>query len=434
MRLFITGGLAAFALSAFLCASSILPGAIAQPLNRMTEEGDSKPLLLKDLISEALRANPEIQAARQGLESAKSRISQAGALPDPMLAFRLDNISERLTIGEEDMSMAGVEVSQMVPFPGKRRLMQEMAEAEAEREAALLDAVQRKVAAEVKMLYYELYFTGRARAILGETRRLLLTLADTAQARYSVGEGLQQDVIRAQTELARLLERIAEIEQQEGALQARLNAVLRRAPDAELGEPEPPKAAPLPQDREQLIARATEQAPEIQAANRMVAMKTRALSLARRDYFPDFELSVGYLDRGGLDSMYEAMVSLNLPLYYRSKQQARVAEAAKDLNSMREEQAAAEQQVKARAMQLYLEAATRHRLLGLFSDGILPQARLSFESARAGYSVGQVDFLTLLDNAMKLLEDELEYEEILVRYQKALAGLEELTGLTLTEG
>ena len=423
-----TARLAAIALLGLLYVPA---NASAQPPTQPAQE-DAQVLSLESLISEALKANPEIEAARLRWEAARDRISQAGVLPDPMLSLRLDNISERLTIGKEEMSMAGVELSQMIPFPGKRPLMKQMAAQEAEREAALLEATRRKVVAEVKMLYYELYLAGRSRAIVEQTRRLLQTLADTAQARYSVGEGLQQDVLRAQTELARINERSARIEQQEGSLRAQLNAFLRRAPDAELGEPEPLRPAPLPPDRHQLISRAVEQAPQVQALDRMATMKERAVSLARREYYPDFELSVGYLDRGRLSSMYEAMVSLNLPIYYRSRQRAKVQEVVNDLGSVQEERFAAERQVQFQVTQLYLEAANHHRLLPLFSEGILPQAGLSLESARTGYAVGKVDFLTLLDNAIKLLEDELGYQEILVRYQKALAGLEELTGLSLT--
>jgi outer membrane protein TolC len=398
------------------------------------EEMNPQQIRLGELIQEALEKNPEILAARLRLEATRARIPQAAALPDPRLSLRLDNISERLTIGEEDMSLAGVELSQMIPFPGKRSLMKQMAAQETDKEAALLEATQRKVVAEIKMLYYELYLVDRSQVILGQTRQLLQTLAGTAQARYTVGEGLQQDMLRAQTELARLQERAIQIEQQEGILQAQLNGLLRRAPEENLGRPESFQAAPLPSGFQPLTTLALKQAPQVEASGRMVAMKERALSLARREYYPDFELSVGYLDRGRLDSMYEAMVSVNLPIYYRAKQRAKVQEMARALHSAQEEQIGAELQVKSKVAQLYWETTSNHRLLSLFTEGILPQARLSLESARAGYTVGKVDFLTLLDNAIKLLEDELGYEETLVRYQKALAGLEELTGLSLTEG
>jgi outer membrane protein TolC len=394
----------------------------------------AEPLKLTDLVREAMDRNPEIAAAERRVEAARARIPQSSALPDPMLSFRLDNVGEQLTIGEEDMSMAGVELSQMIPFPGKRPLMKAMAEREAEREAAALEAARRRVTAEVKRTYYELYLSGRSRGVLEETRRLLETLTETAEARYGVGEGLQQDVIRAQTERVRLLERTAEIEREEASLRAELNALLGRPLDTEIGEPEPLPAAPPVPDRQELIARAIAQAPEIQMSDRMVAMKEQAVRLAKREYYPDIELTVGYLDRGGLDSLYEAMVSLNLPIYHRSRQGARVEEAASELGSLREERAAAELQVRSGVVRLHLEAATNHRLLRLFTEGILPQARLSLESARSGYAVGKVDFLTLLDNVIALLEDQLGYEEMLVRYQKALAGLEELTGMNLTEG
>src|SRR3972149_305112 len=171
-----TARLAAIALLALLYVPA---NASAQPPTQPAQE-DAQVLSLESLISEALKATPEIEAPRLRWEAARDRISQAGVLPDPMLSLRLDNISERLTIGKEEMSMAGVELSQMIPFPGKRPLMKQMAAQEAERGAALLEATRRKVVAEVKMLYYELYLAGRSRAIVEQTRRLLQTLADNA--------------------------------------------------------------------------------------------------------------------------------------------------------------------------------------------------------------------------------------------------------------
>src|SRR3972149_2597936 len=108
-----TARLAAIALLGLLY---VPPSASAQPPTQPAQE-DAQVLSLESLISEALKTNPEIEAARLRWEAARDRISQAGVLPDPMLSLRLDNISERLTIGEGGMRMAGGGRAQMIPFP-----------------------------------------------------------------------------------------------------------------------------------------------------------------------------------------------------------------------------------------------------------------------------------------------------------------------------
>ncbi len=80
----------------------------------------AEPLKLDDLLREALTRNPEIAAAEQAVESARSRIPQAGARPDPMLSFRIQNIGESQSIGKDEMSTAGLSISQAFPFPGKQ--------------------------------------------------------------------------------------------------------------------------------------------------------------------------------------------------------------------------------------------------------------------------------------------------------------------------
>jgi len=67
----------------------------------------------------------------------------------------------------------------------------------------------------------------------------------------------------------------------------------------------------------------------------------------------------------------------------------------------------------------------------LYETGVLPQARLAVESSLAAYRVNRVDFLTLLDNQMTVLNYEVSYASVLSNYNKALAEIDLLTGKTL---
>jgi outer membrane protein TolC len=78
-----------------------------------------------------------------------------------------------------------------------------------------------------------------------EKNRLVLDFAKTAEARYAVGRGVQQDIFRAQTEISRLLARLATLEQRKESLQAEINRLLDRPPADPLGTPQRIQVTPL---------------------------------------------------------------------------------------------------------------------------------------------------------------------------------------------
>ncbi len=102
-----------------------------------------KPRLNVDqLVEEALQNNPEILAAKKKWEVFKEKVPQASALEDPMFGFGIVSLPTNFSFKDEDMTMKEISISQKFPFPGKRPLMKEMAEKEAE---AVSTEVQGKI-------------------------------------------------------------------------------------------------------------------------------------------------------------------------------------------------------------------------------------------------------------------------------------------------
>src|SRR5664279_4801686 len=92
----------------------------------------AQDLQLADLVDEALRNNPEIQAFGSRIEGARQRIPQAKSLPDPMLMFGYQNEGfDRYTYGEMSGSQWMFGATQQFLFPGKRGLKGEMAKLDA---------------------------------------------------------------------------------------------------------------------------------------------------------------------------------------------------------------------------------------------------------------------------------------------------------------
>jgi outer membrane protein TolC len=396
----------------FLSWQAGVPGASGQP--------DTEPLLdLESLIREATERNPDIRAARQRWEATRALIPQVKTLPDPMLNFGYEKVLDReWRYG----------VSQEFPFPGKLRLRGEVATREAERAEQEYLAVPLRVIARLKEAFYELAFVYTSVEIVNRNRLVLVDFERTAQARYAVGRGVQQDVFRAQTEISRLLARLATLEQRKASLRADINRILNRPPADPLGRPQPIQVTPLQRGLPDLNA-FVDAAPLLQAQVKGVERGDQTIALARREYLPDFTVDVAgvHNDTMGKDG-YEVMLGIKVPLYYTTKQRAAVREALAGREAAVQDLQAVRQELLFRIKDNFVQAQRAEQLITILRDAIIPQARLTLESAQAGYAVGTVDFLTLLSSLLTLQENELELHGEITEHEKARARIEEVIG------
>jgi outer membrane protein TolC len=397
--------------------------------------GGEPILSLQSLVEEALDRNPEIQAATRQVARMKARVPQRGALPDPMLSYGVMNEGRPIpfqTLGEAGFSEVYVGILQDLPYPGKRGLREEVAQEEARAAEWAFESVRRRVVAQVKEAYYQLYAVDAALDILERNRELLENLERVAAALYTVGQGIQQHVLDAQVEISRLEERISLLRQQRSVVEALLNSLLYREAGTPLGRPEPLRPDPLGYEMEQLWKMAEESSPVLRERSQWVAAGERSLSLAQRELLPDLGVNFVYHNRGGLDPYYTFGGTLSLPLYAGRKQRKAVEEAGEGLLESRHTFDAARARVRYEVTEAYLSAKTAERLLSLYEEGILRQARLSLDSAIAQYQVGRVDFLTVLNSWTRLLEYDVTYRDQIADHEKALARLEPHVGVQLT--
>lgn len=389
---------------------------------------------LKELIDEALANNPQIKAARRRVDAKSAQIPQASALPDPIVSLTSMGNIVPLWLQKGDPSSARiVGVSQDVPFPGKLELKGKVARMETEAERFSYESVWREQIMNLKTAYYDLYFIERSLAIVDRTKTLLEQFSKIAEARYEVGKGLQQDILKAQTEISILLERQTLLEQRRRSTVAMINAILFRHPEEPFGRTAEVRKNELPFTLDDLYRAGLQSFPEIKRQERMIDSSQYNLSAAKKDYYPDFGVNVQYLQRDGMPNMWGMGVNVKVPLYFWRKQRPAVQEAASELASARQEYDATRSQTMFRVKDYYLTATTAARLLQLYETGIIPQAALTLESSISSYQVGTSDFLTLLTNLVTVLTYELNYYEQLANYQKALAQLEPLIGVELAK-
>ena len=90
-----------------------------------------------------------------------------------------------------------------------------------------------------------------------------------------------------------------------------------------------------------------------------------------------------------------------------------------------------EKQIYSKLDQVLTSHKKNEERLDVYTNGIVPQATQSLQSAMIGYQTDKVDFLTLVNNQLTLFNLELESEHILSEYNKDISRLEYITGGTL---
>ena len=105
-----------------------------------------------ELVARALQRAPSLAALAARVQEAREMVRPAGALPDPMVELMVQDIGfPRWTVGEEDMSMIGPQITQGIPFPGKRGARRQAAQAEVTVKASELELLRREVARDIRV-------------------------------------------------------------------------------------------------------------------------------------------------------------------------------------------------------------------------------------------------------------------------------------------
>ena len=405
---------------------------LSTPLSSVAQS--EKPLLnVERLVEEALQNNPEILAAKKKWEVVKEKVPQAFALEDPMLGLGIISLPTNFSFRDEDMTMKEVSISQKFPFPGKRPLMREMAEKEAE---AVFTEVQEKanrIVKEVKATYYQLSYNYRSTEITERNKEILENFAKIAETQYAVGMGIQQDVLKAHVEVSKMVDELIMLGQRRRALEAKLIALLNRSPESSMGKPEEVIYQKIPFLIEELQKAAIETNPTLKGMKKMIEAKEKAYALAKREYYPDLTARFAYGQRDNgpemkRRDMLTGMVEINIPIFYKSKQDRKVAEAKADIQSTEAQYQAMRNEIQFMITDMTTMIQRVERQLELYKTGIIPQATLQIGSAMSAYRVNKADFMTLLDSQMTLYKYELEYHLALMEYEKNVANLEAAVG------
>lgn len=358
-------------------------------------------LTLAQAVETALRDNPQLQSLAARWAAWRERPARERALPNPMSVYGgMDKASGGNFPGTDERRLM---LQQEFPFFGKLSLRGGIAEKDAEILRHEVEALTLDVIMMVKEAYFELDATRRAIAITREEESVIRRLEKIAEIMYATGKRAQVDVLKAQSEVTILKQKLLDLEAREITLQAKLNTLLNRPAAAFLGPlARPVVDFPVEDDVQRLFTAAAANRPEIKAAQAQIERDKLVQRLANREFFPDYKLGAEYRDFAQGDNLFMFTVGVDLPIWL-TKYRAGVREARKMVASSSAARVAAERQTSFDVQDAHFKFLTARRTLALYSTELIPQAETRFAASEAGYRTGKVDFLDLLESERFLL-------------------------------
>ena len=397
---------------------------------------EEQGISVQEILSEALARNPEILAAQKRVEGMRQKPYAEQALPDPMVSLGWNSSGNPLPgagLGSEPTANIGLMVSQEIPYPGKRALRSKVVQKEAEAEFQTYLATQLRIVSQVKQVFFDYHHAYESADILRRNRTVLAQILEMTQARYTAGKAMQQDLFKLQTQLSLMEVRIQQFEREKTIKRAELNMLRSRAPDTPMAAPILFMKHEMPSDVESLYRAAEANAPVLKREQKMIERAESAVNLARKNYYPDTTVNAGYFNMGSMPPMYMFRVDVKVPFYLK-RQRAEVTEQVQGVAEARHRFEAADQSMHFRIRENFTMAETALKIIHLYENTVMPQARLAVESGLTTYSTGGADFASVFMNYQSLVEAELSYHEEMASFLMALSRLEELTGMELVAG
>lgn len=398
------------------------------------EDDIKKSLTLPVAVAQALEKNPGLAEIQARYQAKSATPSQLGTLPDPVLSFNAMNLpTDTFNTTQDPMTQMQLGISQALPFPGKLSLREETAEFEADAFFNDIDEAQLQLIKQVKTCWWNLFYLGKSLQIVSVNQNLMRYLAEIAQTKYSVGDGLQQDVLLAQLELTKLLDQEIDIKNAQRNEFIRLNLLMGLSPEKHWNlSNDSLKTLPVVLPLADLFQIAEILRPILAQKKNYINAANSRLELSKKGYYPDFNIGAFYGFRGTDDSLPNShprsdlltlKLAMNVPIFAYRKQareiDQRKSEVLKNTYSLQDLRAKVLAEIST-AHSDYLR--TREKMV-LFKSGIIPQARQTVESMIAGYQVNKVDFLNLINSQITVLNYDMRYWQAVSEANHALARL-----------
>ena len=391
-----------------------------------------------DLVSYAYRENPSILSAKEAWKATVEKYRLAAGYPDPQFTATYFPEPIETRLGPQDWNM---NLSQVIPFPGKLSKAGEVVQVEARIAKLGLDRAVRDVIVSIRESFYEFMYIRKAKLVTGENIQLLNHLRKIAETTYAEDRATFFDVVKSQAQTGQLRYDAILLDELEMTEQTRLNGLLDRDPDAEFGQLEAEAFHPLAYNIQEIYQLAEDHQEEIQIAKTQVEKAETKVDLARYQNLPDFKVGVTYSAIGKPDvsnppsdegrDAYGVQFGLTVPLWF-GKNKSRVGRARAEMEKAKAMTSLRINETQTKIRQLFFRLENARRIKELYGKELLPQAAKSMEIAETWFRQGESSFSDFIETQAVWYNFQLADARARADYGKYLARLEGLVGQNLT--
>jgi outer membrane protein TolC len=415
-----------------------LPGAaggMKAPASAVEPGAESGTITLKGLVEHAVDNNPRIRAARLKWESVKEKYPQATSYDDPMLMYIQPVREIETRLGPQERVIA---LNQKIPFPGKLGLKGDIVTKEIEIARTEYEKAVRDLTTGVKKVYYELYYIDKAIELAQENDAVLEFFEEVSRANYGLSVSELDELVRAQKLSAKASLDLIRLDDIRTSFVSRLNTLLFRPQDYPVGKVGEADLKPFSHSLDELMNWGVANYEELKIAGLKIEKSELETDLARYSYLPNFQIGVNYSQIGDPpmpvtdagDDAYAVTFGINIPIWF-SKNRAAVSQASINREKSLVEKSAVTNELENTIKSVYFNLTNSERIVRLYGDTLVPEAKESLEFAEARYKSGEEMLGRLLETQSLWINFRLVYYRSLADYLKSIAELERLTAKEL---
>jgi len=370
------------------------------------------PLLaasFESLLASALEHNRNLASIYQDWQSRKATADASGFLPDPMIVVDHFTTPIETRTGPQEQRLM---LEQKLPWFGTRDLQQQEKTQEADSAYWQWQLRRLELQNQLAQVYGELFLWRRSVAIAQYNVRLWQELEAIATARYRVAAASQPDLVRIQVGSQQAQDRLLSLQQQQRALQARLDLLTGRN-DAATPATWPQTLPVTPQQlKPEVLQQQMSRHPALQQLNAVRDAADIGVKLADKRYGPDITLRYGRLftddalnpamQDSGKDPQYLG-VGLNIPLWTRQYDARKQAAVSRSL-AIQSQRDYLQDQLHSQLEQFLFQQQDNDRQLTLYRDELIPRTEEALQSRLRAYQTGDTGFLDVIDTEKQLID------------------------------
>jgi len=379
---------------------------------------------LKQLVKHLIQNNPKLCALHSLADAAELKARRVRLPNNPKFKYyNKDNehLGQELYKRERRYGLY-----QKVPFPGKLKLKMEAQYKNVEFLIAKESSVSLDLILDLKILYQELYLKHTILGIKKKNKEKISKLIE----QYKKSDDIKH--LELNIKYAKIIDGIFALEQGKKALEGKINALLNTPLSTPIAKPEQAFHSKMIFDKERLIETAIQHRPKIMGRHALIDKHKTQAKLARRNYFPDFDLEVLIQRKKDYDRYaWYVKIGFDIPIWIKQKQKRESDEQeAKALSHMLGLQNL-KNKISATINALVLEIETLDNRMATYEKDILPATRKIFKMKNEKYKAGKIPPIKMIGEIILLEKEEIKYIELREKREVLLAKLEREVGTSL---